>query len=385
MTIRYRTMSATMAFAAMLPGAIAATNPGLPDTMAVSAYEVGSGGYNQAVAIGAAFKNSFGVNLRVIPGKNDVSRVLPLATGKIDFVINGVGTYMAQEGLYEFGARDWGPLPTRILLANSSGQAMTMIVAADTGVKTVADMKGKRISWVIGAPGLNQNLTAVLAFAGLSWKDVEKIDFGSSRAGLDALTNDLSDAGFSTSVSGYSYALEKSPRGLVYPSMPASDTEGWKRVRAVAPYMVPTRATDGAGVSKERPVETSTYPYPILTTYADRNADVVYAMMQAMTEAFPAYKDAAPGNSGWGLDRQNLEWVVPYHDGAIRYFREKGMWTNAHQKHNDALIQRQKVLAAAWKKLSAQNLEGTAHMAAWQKARADALKEAGLPVVVERW
>ncbi len=362
-----------------------AADPKLPETMAWSAYDVGSSGYNQSVAIGSAFKNKYGVNLRVIPGKNDVSRMLPLKTDKIDFVMNGVGTYMGQEGLYEFGAKEWGPMPLRILLTNISGQAATMIVAGDIGVKTVADLKGKRVSWVIGAPALNQNITAILAFAGLTWNDVQKVEFGGYGASLDAIVNNQSDAGFSVSVSGKAYALEKSPRGIVYPVMPASDKEGWKRVQAVGPYFVPTKATDGAGISPDKPIETAVYPYPILTTMADRKADDVYAVMQAMDETYPMYKDAAPGNYGWGLDRQNLEWVVPYHEGAIRYFKEKGMWTDAHQKHNDMLIKRQQVLADAWKKVLAQNLEGDAHMAAWQRARASALRDAGMDVVIEDW
>jgi TRAP transporter TAXI family solute receptor len=384
MITRLAVVGATLAAALALQPAHAA-DPKLPDTMAWSAYDVGSGGYNQAVAIGSALKNKYGVNLRVIPGKNDVSRMLPLKTKKLDFVANGVGSYMAQEGLYEFGGKEWGPIPARLLMTNISSQTLAMITAADTGVKTVADIKGKRVSWVIGAPALNQNLTAILAFAGLTWDDVQKVEFGGYGASLDAIVNNQSDAGFSVSVSGKAYALEKSPRGLVYPAMPASDTEGWKRVQAVAPYMVPVKATQGAGLSEDKPVESAAYPYPILHTLDDRDADLVYAMTVAMVETYPMYKDAAPGNDGWGLDRQNLEWVVPYHEGAIRFYKEKGMWTDAHQKHNDMLVKRQQILADAWKKVIAQNLEGDAHMEAWQKARAEALRAAGMNVVLEKW
>ena len=89
MITRLAVVGATLAAALALQPAHAA-DPKLPDTMAWSAYDVGSGGYNQAVAIGSALKNKYGVNLRVIPGKNDVSRMLPLKTKKLDFVANGV-------------------------------------------------------------------------------------------------------------------------------------------------------------------------------------------------------------------------------------------------------------------------------------------------------
>ncbi len=385
MKIRFAAIGGALAAASLVAQPALAADPKLPETMAWGAYDVGSGGYNQAVAIGSALKNKYGVNLRIIPGKNDVSRMLPLKTNRLDFVANGVGTYMAQEGMYEFGGKDWGPMPLRILMTNIAPQSLSMIVAKDTGVKTVADIKGKRVSWVIGAPALNQNITAVLAFAGLTWDDVEKVEFGGYGASLDAIVNNQSDAGFSVSVSGKAYALEKSPRGLVYPVMPASDTEGWKRVQAIAPYFVPMTATNGAGLSKENPAETAAYPYPILTTTVDRKVPEVHAMMQAMDETYSIYKDAAPGNDGWALDRQNLEWVVPYHEGAIKYYKEKGMWTDAHQKHNDMLIKRQQVLADTWKKVLAQDLDGEAHMVAWQRARASALRDAGMVVVLEDW
>src|SRR5690606_12754644 len=235
MDMRFRAIGVALAATALVAQPALAADPKLSETMAWSAYDVGSGGYNQAVAIGSALKNKYGINLRVIPGKNDVSRLLPLKTGRLDFVANGAGSYMAQEGVYEFGAKTWGPLPLRVLLTNIGNQAAAMIIAGDAGIKTPADLKGKRVSWVVGGPALNQNVTAVLAFANLTWDDVEKVEFGGYAASLDAIVNNQSDAGFSVSVAGKAYALDKSPRGLAYLHMPASDTEGWKRVQAIAP------------------------------------------------------------------------------------------------------------------------------------------------------
>ena len=58
--------------------------------MAWTAYNLGSTGYNQAVAIGAMLREKYDVTLRVIPGQNDISRLLPLKTGRVDFSVNGV-------------------------------------------------------------------------------------------------------------------------------------------------------------------------------------------------------------------------------------------------------------------------------------------------------
>ena len=360
---------------------------GLTPTLAWSAYDVGSGGYNQAVAIGNALKQKYGVNLRVLPGKNDVSRTLPLREGQVQFSANGVGgSYLAQEGVFEFGAKGWGPQPVRVLLLNNSDQVLTVVAAKDSGVKTIADLKGKRVAWVIGAPSLNQNITALLAFANLSWDDVKRVDFGGFGAAMDGIINGQADAAFTSSISGKAYQLAKSPRGIVYPVIAHADKAGWERVNKTAPFFFPFMGAEGADLSKDAKVESATYPYPVLMTYASQDPKLVHAMTQAMVDSFADYKDAAPGNIGWAVDRQNFEWVLPYHDGAIRYWKEKGLWKPEHQKHNDRLIERQKVLADAWKAVQAgSHADDKAFEQAWMKTRADALTKAGFDAVVTSW
>lgn len=381
-------VSLAIAGAFVASAAAAQTNDiGLPSTLAWSAYGVGSGGYNQAVAIGNAFKQKYGVNLRVLPGKNDVSRTLPVREGKVQFSANGVGgSYMAQEGVYDFGTPAWGPQPVRALMLNNSNQVLTSIAAGDAGIKTPADMKGKRIAWVIGAPSLNQNITAILAFANLTWDDVKKVEFGGFGASMDGLVNNQVDAAFSSSISGKAYALEKSPRGIEYPVMDPNNKEGWKRLQAIAPFFYPAKGTEGAGLSPEKPAISAAYPYPVLMAYADQDAKLTKAVMTAMVDTFDMYKDAAPGNVGWSMDRQKLDWVIPYHDGAIEFFKEKGMWTAEHQKNNDMLVKRQQILADAWKAVKGrQHANDEAFQQDWMKTRAEALTKAGMDPVMTSW
>jgi TRAP transporter TAXI family solute receptor len=368
--------------------ALAQTAPaGLPATLAWSAYDVGSGGYNQAVAIGNAMKQRYGVNLRVLPGKSDVARTLPAREGQVQFSANGVGgSYLAQEGVFEFGVKAWGPQAIRGLMLNNSDQVLTVVAAKDSGIKTVADLKGKRVAWVIGSPSLNQNITAILAFANLTWNDVQRVDFGGFGAAMDGVINGQADAAFTSSISGKAYQLAKSPRGLVYPTIPHDDKAGWARMNKTAPFFFPFMGAEGADLSATSKVESATYPYPILMTYDKQPADLVYAMTKAMVETYDDYKAAAPGNVGWAKERQNFAWVIPFHDGAIRYWKEAGLWKPEHQAHNDKLVQRQQVLAEAWKAVNAgSHADDTAFAQAWMKTRADALTKAGLDAVVTTW
>jgi TRAP transporter TAXI family solute receptor len=359
----------------------------LPETLTWTAYDVGSGGYNQAVAIGNALKNKMNVTLRVLPGKSDIARSIPLRDGQVPFSAHGVGgSYMAQEGLYEFGARDWGPQAVRALLLNNSDALLTIVTAKDANIKTMADLKGKRVAWVVGAPALNQNITALMASAGLTWNDVKRVEFGGFGAAMDGIVANQVDAAFASTISGQAYKIAASPRGIQYPVVPHKDSEAWARLNKVAPFYVRQWGAEGADLSATNKVEGATYPYPVLMSMATASDDLVYNMTKAMVELFPDYKDGAPGNVGWDIKRQMFAWAIPTHEGAIRYFKELKLWTDQHQKHNDALVARQKVLADAWNAYKAKApSDDKEFVQGWMKARAAALTAAKMDVVVESW
>ncbi|MCL5775932.1 TAXI family TRAP transporter solute-binding subunit [Limibaculum sp. FT325] len=362
----------------------------LPGQLAWTAYDTGSAGYNQAVAIGAALKNATGTNLRVLPGKNDVARSEPLRQGKVDFSATGVGgSFMAQEGVFEFGAEGWGPQPVRVLVANNGGAVgLAMGVAADVCEKVgkpgcegfqYSDLKGMRIAWVKGAPALNVNNTAYLAYGGLTWDDVERVEFGGFGDAWKGMGADQVDAAFASTNSGLVYEQATTPRGLVWPPIDPANEEGLKRMKEIAPFFAPMTATVGANIDGGPGTPTAGYAYPVLIAMDTQDAELVYQMTRAMVELFPEYDGNAPGIGGWSIDSQDFEWVVPYHEGAIRYFREIGKWTDAAQAHNDRLVARQTALKAAWDALAAEKPADWA--AAWDARRREALAAGGFEVV----
>lgn len=382
MTLTRSLMGCACAFA-LSAAAGAASASGLPATLAWTAYETTSSGYGQAVAIGSALKNERGVTLRVLPGKNDLSRLVPVRDRKADFAANGIGTYMAQEAVFEFAHPDWGPQRLRTVAMSLGDYCLAPYAAGDLGVKTAYDLKGKRVSIIRGAPGLNYNLYVYMRFADLDWSDVVRIDFPGATAAADSIVNNQADAAFGSTITGNVRKLEASPRGASFAAAPHGDEAGWKRLMEAGPYYVKHMCTEGVGLSKDKPLEAATYPYPILMTYDHKDADTAYAMTRAIFELYDLYKDAAPGADGWSRENQRLDWVVPVHEGAIRYYKEVGMWSDAYQARTDALLARQDILAKAWTEYRS-SAAGTADadfIKGWQAARVAALEQAGeLPV-----
>jgi TRAP transporter TAXI family solute receptor len=358
---------------------------GVPKEMAWTAYDTGSSGFNIAVAIAQQFKQAYGSDVRILPSGNDTGRLSPVKANRSVISQMGIGTYFAQEGVFEFGTKSWGPQPSRLLMAATACNGLGLAVARDTGVKEVKDIKGKRVGVVVGSPALTQGVLALIAFAGLTEKDVTLVQFSSNNAMWKGIINNEADVALSSTISGQSKEADSSPRGIIWPPMPADDKAGWARVHKKAPYFVPVKATCGSGgVSPQTPVVMAGYAYPIFMTYADRPADTIYAITKGMIDTFNGYKDSAPGAEGMALSLQNFQWVIPYHDGAIRAFKEKGTWNDAAQKHNDGLIKRQNVMADAWKAFSiSAPSDDKAFAEGWMKARAAALTKAGLDVVFE--
>jgi TRAP transporter TAXI family solute receptor len=380
---RILTLTAAAAFAFAAPAL--AQEVKLPPTLTLTAYDTGSSGFNIAVAVGKAFKDKHGTDVRVLPAGNDVARLAPLRGGRAQASMMGVGVYFAQEGVLEFAVKEWGPQPLRLILASTDCNAVSVGVAKDTGVKEVKDLRGKRVGMVVGSPALNQNALAVLAFAGLTKNDVKLVEFSSYGAMWKGILNNEVDAGIASTISGQAKEVEASPRGLMYPPAPASDKAGWARINKISPYYAPHKTTCGPGMSAQNPVELPNYPYPIFMVYASQPASLVYSLAKSMIVNYDLYKDGAPGAAGLELKRQILSWALPYHEGAVKAFKESGVWNAGHEAHNQGLLRRQDTLAAAWNAFLKSNPpeDSDAFRRSWMAARAAALKTANLDVIFE--
>jgi TRAP transporter TAXI family solute receptor len=380
-----RTLATTALMAAVaIPGGSWAQEIKLPSTLTVTAYDTGTSGFNIAVAVGKVFKEKHQSDLRVLPAGNDIARLAPLKGGRAQASAMGIGVYFAQEGVFEFAVKEWGPQPLRLMLSAASCNAITLNVAKDTGVKEIKDLRGKRIGIVVGSPALNQNAFAILAFGDLTPKDVKLVEFSSFGAMWKGMMNNEVDAAIASTITGQVRELETSPRGVVMPQTPASDKAGWERLHKLGPYFYPHKTTCGAGgLSPAHPLELPSYPYPIFTAYASEKPELVYSMTKSMIVDYNLYKDSAPGADGLEVKRQILNWVLPYHEGAVKALKEAGAWTAEAQKHNDMLVKRQDTLVAAWAAFNKADppSDKEAFAKAWMVARKAALEKAGLPPV----
>ncbi|WP_302140572.1 TAXI family TRAP transporter solute-binding subunit [Halomonas alkalicola] len=358
----------------------ALAEPTFPRVSVWTAYDTGSTYYIQASALGGLLREHQNSNIRIIPGRNDVARMTPLKSGQASYTISGIATYFAQEGVMLFNSDEWGPQPLRVVSANFGGQAIGLAAPGASGIETPADLEGKRVAYVLGGDAMNMTTAAVLSYAGLTWDDVRKVEIGSPLEAIDSVLNGVADAMPGSTGNPLIERLSGSPGGLSWVQLPADTPEGkeaWQRIAETVPYYQPITATEGVNISEDDPWHSGGYALPILATMERQEEDEVYALVKFMDEHFETFNRQAPAASGWSIERQNLEWIMPYHDGAVRYFREKGVWSDEHQAHNDALVRRQEVLADAWETYMNDGGKANFSSAEWSDLRAKALKDAG--------
>ena len=349
----------------------------LPKMMHWSCYDVGAGAYIQTSAIADGLLKKYGVKVRLMPTGSDTSRILSMRTKRVEMSFLGNGAFFAAEGLYDFSTYEWGPQDLRCVLAAPATHCL--YTTQTSGINEIKDLKGRRVAWIIGSPSLNVKATGYLAFGGLTWDDVEKVEFASYGASLNGLIEGSVDAIGGTTNGGIIKAAA-SPKGAKLLELPADNTEGWARLVKLAPFLTPAMETKGIDIEAGHPKAVAQQRFPTAFLYADSDPDLVYNFIKAVHKSYDIYKSSHQDMPNWEVHLAGKTPAdVPFHEGAVRYLKEIGVWTAEDQAWNDARLAHMKKVQAAWEKAvdtaQEQKIKSKDFPAFWLKERAKALGE----------
>jgi len=220
------------------------------------------------------------------------------------------------------GNKDAGfPAPLKKLRAVGGiySNYIQIVASADSGIKTLADLKGKRIS--VGAPksGTELNARAVLKAAGITYDDFAKVEYLPFGESVELMKNRQLDVTLQSAGLGVSSLrdLATSQKIVVVPIPP----DVIKKIgdAAYQPATIPANTYEG----QDHDVPTAAIQN-FLVTREGVSADIVYKMTKAVFEN----KDAlvAAHNAAKGIDKMNAVKTlpIPLHPGAAKYFREIG-------------------------------------------------------------
>ena len=214
---------------------------------------------------------------------------------------------------------------TRILLVGGAIQ-LAFYVRKDSPIQTTADLKGKRIPTDFpGIPIVALSGIAGLASAGLTYKDIVKVPVSDLQAEHQAFMEGRTDAGWHALRSPSIEEANARVGGVRW--IPVNDTpEGAEKMAAVYPgsYPATVKAGTATGLLKDTAMLTNDI---YLVASKDLSEDGAYTVVKALWDNTKELSAAYSALSSWRQDRMvRKNAFIPYHPGAIKFYKEKGVW-----------------------------------------------------------
>lgn len=275
--------------------------------------------YPLGVAMGKIYGEKItGVKTQVQATKASVENLVLLQQGRGEIAFTlGDSLKAAWEGDTEAGFK------TKLDKLRTIGAIypnyIQIVATAESGIKTLADLKGKSLS--VGAPksGTELNSRAILAAAGMSYKDLGKVEYLPFAESVDLMKNrqlgaTLQSAGLG--VASLKDLSTSSPITVVSVPKEVVDKIGAPFVAATIP------ANTYTGQDKDVPTA-AVINY--LVTSSAVSDDLAYQMTKLIFDSLPELANAHAAGKEIKLETAAQDSPVPLHPGAIRYYKEKGV------------------------------------------------------------
>jgi uncharacterized protein len=194
-----------------------------------------------------------------------------------------------------------------------------IVAAKESGIKVLADLKGKGLS--VGAPksGTELNARAILSAAGLSYDDLGKTEYLPFGESVELIKNRQLDATLQSAGLGVASIRDLAtslPIQMV--AVPAEVTN-----KLGSPY-VATTIPAGTYDGQTEDVPTAAV-INFLVTHDGVSDDLAYQMTKQLFENLPGLVAAHKAASDIKLADAAKDMPVPIHPGAEKYYKEKGV------------------------------------------------------------
>ncbi|MCX8098211.1 MAG: TAXI family TRAP transporter solute-binding subunit [Casimicrobiaceae bacterium] len=195
-----------------------------------------------------------------------------------------------------------------------------IVASADSNIRTLADLKGKRVSVGAARSGTELNARDIFRAAGMSYQDLAKVEYLPFAESVELMKNRQLDATLQSA--GLGVASIRDLATAIRITLVPVPAEVVAKVGdpAYQPAIIPANTYTG----QTSDVPTAAIPN-FLVTHSGVSADLVYQMVKAIYANLDTLY--AAHNAARVIKRENaLKGVnIPLHPGAERYYREVGL------------------------------------------------------------
>lgn len=310
-------MLRTPALIALLAAAAAAA-PAAAQTLRFGAGQQGSQNYGVNAALAQAIADRTDIDTTVQSFGGPIAYLPLLNAGDLDMaavVTPDLGDAIRGEG--PFAGLPQSDLQVVAALLPSP---VALMVAADSGIGTVADLAGKRVSWGLPSQAsLQPYVVGALANGGLTEADVVPVPVSGVREGVQALIDGNVDATLFALRGGAVLEAESALGGIAWLPM-SDDPRAVARMQAVAPeaYVLPVSGGDGVtGIASDTMV--MAYDY-VLVTHAGADDAAVTAVAEMLRDHAAEVAGAQDILSAMTEETVGRSYDLPYHPAAETVF-----------------------------------------------------------------
>lgn len=294
-------------------------------TIGMATSQPGSFYHTQASILGAILSEKAGVQARVQPFSSPNVHLPAINAGQIDTgLANIYETALALTGAEHFKGRK---NPNLRMITITSQLRSGIYVRKDSPIKSLADLKGKRIGWRFSAQNIIMPLMMIhLEAVGLGEKDIRPVAVPTVVRGADDFMAGRTDAFMFAIGSAKVTEVDAAVGGVR--ALPLENTPAAQAaIKKYFPqsYIETIKPRPGlAGVLQEMPVQAYD---GVMVTHAKAPDELIYKITKALYENADAVKNGSPTLAGFALNKMAKKTdPVEYHPGAIAFYREKGLW-----------------------------------------------------------
>ena len=312
-----------------------------PKMVNIGSKSAGSATYTMAVAMFKIMETYTGHKASPLPFATSSAFPKALEDQKAEFALAMSPNFrwaMEGKGVFEGKA-----ISSPRTIATGAPLLYVLVVRSDSGIKKLADIKGKVI---IGKQSGSEMVAAawpaLLAAAGLTEKDVTFLPFTSTSEITDAMNEKRSQGEIWWTNSATTYVQELALGGGVE-FVPLTDEEAAKAVAKEPAYVVDVLAAN-TFKGQTKPIKTfgAYNEVAVRSTLAD---EVVYAITAAMYDHFSELVSYCAEFQEYKLPDilTPSKMSIPVHAGAIKYFKEKGFWKKEQEDRQAQILKELKL------------------------------------------
>lgn len=262
------------------------------------------------------------IRCNVLATSGSIYNLNKLRTGEMEMgLVQSDWLYSSFHGIDNF--LDQGADPDLTVLFLPFSEAFTVAVRADSGIHSIQDLLGKRVSMGTPSTGSYDTMLRLIKVLGWTLGDFKEVRHLKPSEQPHALCNGTIDASINA-LAHPNAAIQESSTSCEIKLIPLSG-EYVNRFLKEYPYYFPMTIPGKIYPGNEE--ETQTFGMKaVLVANKRMDEEAVYQVVKSVFDNYDYFKEFHPVFKQLGLEGmvQPIH-NIPFHEGALRFFKEKGI------------------------------------------------------------